>query len=113
MIESGFIKFEKKEPRSMSDIVHDYIQEMKIASGLNERRISAAWDAVSGAAQYTIRKSVREGVLYVSISSSLMRSQLYLRQEELVGRINEFLKDDELFTEEDTQCGYIKSIVLR
>lgn len=113
MITQGFIKFEKKEPKSMDRIVHDYIKEMKLASGLNERRIFAAWDAISGAAKYTVGKSVREGVLYVSISSSVMRSQLYMRQEELVGRINDFLKDDGLFTEDDKRCSYIKSIVLR
>ena len=113
MIARGFIKFQKKEPKSMNDIVHEYIREMKIASGLNERRIFAAWDAISGAAQYTVGKSVRGGVLYLSISSSVIRSQLYLRQEKLVERNNAFVEDNELFTESDRSCGYVRSIVFR
>lgn len=109
----GFTKFVKTEPKTMETVISNYIREMKLVSGLNERRIFAAWDAVSGAAMYTVGRYVKGGVLYCNISSSVVRNQLFFQREQLVRKVNDFLQNDELFVKDDPRTGYIKSIILK
>ncbi len=106
-------RLSRKNAQPMDEIVKEYIREMKIASGLNEQLIFAAWDAVSGAAPYTVSRYLKNGVLYCSLSSSVLRSRLYPKREELVRRINERLLEDGLFVKDDPRTGLVKQLILR
>lgn len=103
----------RKEAQGMDEVISQYIMEMKLAGGLNRQRIFAAWDAVSGVSAYTIGKYVRNGVLYCSLSSSMIRSRLLFQKDLIVKKINEFLAEDELFVKDGGKDGFIKDIVLR
>ena len=79
----------------MGDVINEYVRSMKIAAGLNEQLVYDAWDAVSGVSEYTVSKYLKNGVLYCSLSSSVVRSRLFPRRDELVRKINAYLLEDE------------------
>ena len=107
------VRIHRKEAVGMDELVHQYIKSMKLAAGLNTQRIYAAWDACSGAGPFTLRRFFRGGKLYITLNSSVIRSQLYFQREELVRKMNAFLLEDELFTADNRTVGEIRELVLR
>lgn len=103
----------RKDAYSMDELISSYIKEMKLVNGLNRQRIFEAWDQVSGAGKYTVGRYIRGGVLYCSISSSVVRSRLYFQRARIKDLINEFLRNDELFVKDTGKDEYVKDIVLR
>lgn len=98
---------------SMDEVVTEYIKAMKLTSGINQRRVFEAWDAVSGAGSYTISRFYKEEVLYVGIGSSVVRSRLMQNREWLLEELNRWLKNDDLFIKQEGKTIYVKSIVLK
>lgn len=105
-------RFHRKDAAPMSDVVADYIREMKISAGLNKCRIDNAWYAVSGVERFTISTFYKNKVYTCTLNSSLVRNQLYFQRESLVQQMNEFLKNDELFINFDGKDP-IETLVLR
>ena len=107
------IQIHRKEAIGMDQVVRQYIQSMKLTAGLNTQRVFAAWDACSGAEAYTLKRFFRGGKLYITLGSSMIRSQLYFQRDVLVEKMNAFLAKDDLFTGEDTSVGYVKELILK
>jgi len=107
------VQIHRKEAIGMDQVVREYIQSMKLTAGLNTQRVFAAWDACSGAEAYTLKRFFRGGKLYITLGSSMIRSQLYFQRDVLVEKMNAFLAKDDLFTGEDTTVGYVKELILR
>jgi hypothetical protein len=97
----------------MDELVKQYIKSMKLASGLNTQRIFEAWDACSGAGEFTLRRFFRDGKLYITLSSSVVRNQLHFQKQDLVEKMNRFLLDDSLFTEDNSTVGFIQELILK
>lgn len=97
----------------MAQIMPMYIRALKLSSGLNTQRVFAAWDAVSGAAAFTLRRFYRDGKLYITVSSSMLRSQLEFQKRTLVLSINDLLRKDDLFLKDYAQVGFVKEIILK
>ena len=109
---TGIPAAKRKTAMSMEEANDMYIREMKIASGLNTQLIFAAWDKASGAAKYTIGRFFRDGKLYITLGSSVLRSQLYFQKDALVESINEILSSDPLFVKDD-KVSFVKEIILK
>lgn len=107
------VQIHRKEAIGMDQVVRQYIQSMKLTAGLNTQRVFAAWDACSGAEAYTLKRFFRGGKLYITLGSSMIRSQLYFQRDVLVEKMNAFLAKDDLFTGEDTSVGYVKELILK
>lgn len=107
------MKLEKRYATDMQALTKGYIRLMNLSSALNRRRIYAAWDEASGAGQHTIRRSFKDGKLYITLGSSVMRSILYMQRDIYVKKINAILRQDELFTPEDPKVGFVKEIILK
>ncbi len=107
------VRLARKKALSMDEVVRLYIESMKLAPALNTRRIFAAWDAASGAAPYTLKRFFRDGRLYVTLSSSVVRNQLSFQTEALIGKMNDFLSKDSLFAKGDTGASFIKELILK
>jgi hypothetical protein len=107
------VRIERKNAVGMDQLVKEYIDSMKIASGLNTRRVFAAWDQASGAAQYTIKRYFRGGKLYITLNSSVVRNQLSFQKDALVEKINLLLDRDNLFTKEDPRVSWVQEIILK
>lgn len=103
----------KQEAKGMDELISAYIKEMKLASGLNSQRVFAAWDEVSGAARYTIGRYFRNGTLYCTIGSSVVRTQLNFQKDLILHKINDFLAADDLFVKDSRNTHFVKNIILQ
>ena len=97
----------------MQELIGQYIREMKLSAGFNRQRIFEAWDVVSGASRYTIDRFFRDGMLYCTISSSVVRNQLYFQKDVLIRRMNEYLAGDELFVRDEKDGPVVKNLILK
>lgn len=103
----------RKQAQSLDEVVQEVIKDMKISAGLNTRRIFAAWDEASGMASHTIRRFFRDGKLYITLNSSMVRNSLFLSRELLVAKINAILDDDPLFVKDDPRVKKVEEIILK
>lgn len=107
------IRIVRKEPLGMEELVRMFVRSMGLSAGLNTRRIFTAWDEVSGASRYTLRRYFRAGKLYITLNSSMARSQLSFQKDVLVARINDALRKDELFDKNDPNVKYVEELILK
>ncbi len=102
----------RQEAVGMDKLVDQFIREMKLASGLKRQRAEEAWKAVSGAGQYTLEVTLNRNVMTCTLSSSVVRNRLYMQRTLLIQSLNEYLKNDELFSSEGRQ-EIIGTLILR
>lgn len=107
------VKIHRKEAVRMDQLVEEFIKSMRIAAGLNTQRVFAAWDACSGAGPYTLKRFYRGGKLYITLNSSVIRSQLYFQRDILIEKMNAFLAQDMLFTADNRSVGFIQELILK
>ena len=103
----------RKTAVPLSDLIREYIRTSRLSAGLNTQRIFAAWDAASGAGRYTVRRFFRDGKLYITVDSSVVRSQLSFQREGLIEKINALLAQDDLFTRDDGRVGFVQELILK
>ena len=107
-------KLQKKEAEPVGDLVKAALKSLGISAQHNSFRIGKAWDEASGAAKHTARRFYRDGVLYVTLSSSVVRSQLSFGSDRILESINSILQADELFIQDEkTTGGPVKKLVLK
>lgn len=103
----------RKTAQPMSEVIAEYIRAMKLASGLNTRRVFDAWGEASGASEYTSRMFFRDGRLHVTLTSSVVRNQLSFQKMLIMEKMNQILREDGLFVKDDPSTRYVSEIVLR
>ena len=81
----------RKTAMSLSEAIQEYLKAARLTAGLNTQRIFAAWDAASGAGRYTVRRFFRDGKLYITVDSSVVRSQLSFQRDARVGIVKELI----------------------
>lgn len=86
----------RENTQLIKDVLQEFIKEERLEDGLQRVRIFGAWDLVVGdaGARATASKFFRDGILYCTINSSIIRTQLYYRKEEIVLMINKMLNDN-------------------
>ena len=107
------VRLARKKALSMDEVISLYIKEMKLSSGLNAQRIFSAWDDASGAGAFTLKKFFRDGKLYITLNSSVVRNQLSFQKDVIVEKINAILRKDELFTRDDARVSFVKELILK
>lgn len=80
----------KKNTEQLSDVIRQVLGELHLDKPLNEKRLIDAWPLVLGQniVQYTSGLSIRNRVLYVSLTSSVLRHDLFLSREEIKNSLN-------------------------
>ena len=80
----------KKNTELLSDVIHQVLKEQQLDRPLNEKRIIDAWPLVLGnnIVQYTSDLSIKNRVLYVSLTSSVLRHDLFLSRDEIKKSLN-------------------------
>ena len=106
-------RLERKKAVEMNELFRMFVDDMKLGPALNTHRIFKAWEQASGAAQFTLKKFFRDGTLYITTSSSVVRNQLFFQSAELVDKMNAILEQDELFLKDEPKVGYVKKLVLK
>lgn len=76
---------------SLAEAVHDYIKEMHLEGKLSEIAVLNSWEETVGKAiaSRTSKIYIRDKVLFVHLSSSVVRSELLMLRQALVDKINE------------------------
>ena len=75
---------------SIAQVIGEIIREYKISDKLKETRIVAAWPEVLGPlAKPTDKLYIKNRVLFVHLSSSVIRNELSMMRSTLVRSLNE------------------------
>lgn len=95
---------QRENAKTLRDAINAYLRETNLGDGIVRLRIFKAWDNVTGGAvaEVTYDKFFKDGVLHCKIGSSLIRSNLQLRLQEIADSMNRSL---------GKEC--VKKIVLR
>ena len=85
----------RENTQLIRDILQEFIKEEHLEDGLQRVRIFRTWDLVVGeaGARATTNKFFRDGILYCTINSSIVRTQLYYRKEDIALQMNKMLND--------------------
>jgi len=76
---------------SLAEAINDYIKEMNLGGKLNETGVINSWEEVVGKAisSRTTRIYIKDKILYVHLSSSVVRNELLMLREALKNRLNQ------------------------
>ena len=110
--DNGVNKLRRKEAVGMQLLVREFIKDMKISRGMNAQRAAVIWNEVSGAGRYTLDVRYDRGILTCTISSSVVRNQLYFQRDALLKSMNVRLAEDDPFVH-DGEGPFIKTIILK
>ncbi len=81
----------RSNTQSLSDVLKEYIKSNHIERKLKEVDVVQSWENLLGKtiAHYTRNIYIRNQVLYVEISSSVVKNELFMMREEICRKINE------------------------
>jgi hypothetical protein len=90
--------------RLIGELLSDFVRSEGLEPGLLRMRIFQTWDLIVGEtyAKATVSKFYRDGILYCTISSSTVRTQMYFQKGYFMEQINKALN-----------AQYITEIVLK
>jgi predicted nucleic acid-binding Zn ribbon protein len=76
---------------SLAEALKDYVKEMKLEGKLNEVGLISSWEEVVGKAisSRTSKVYIKDQVLYVHLSSSVVRNELLMLRQALKEKLNE------------------------
>ncbi len=79
------------ENNSMSDVLKGFIDKNRLQKGLDRVSIQDAWNNVMGNAisKYTTAIILERDVLYIQLSSSVLREELSYGKSKIIKLINE------------------------
>ena len=82
------------EIKSIAEIVRATCREEGLETPLNEYRLVQAWSQVLGKAVQTYTKDLKiyNQVLFVKVTSSVLRQELMMNRKSLVRRLNDHVK---------------------
>lgn len=80
----------RQQADTIGDIYKAILDHTWLGPAMQKIEVFRAWEEVVGAraARATANKFFRDGVLYLTLSSSVLRSQLYFRLEDIRHQIN-------------------------
>ena len=81
---------------SIAHIIEKYVADKKLSSKLNSGKIFRCWVEIVGAeiAGNAKPKKLKNKVLYISTVSPIWASELNLMSQDIIGKINGYLKED-------------------
>lgn len=83
----------RKQTLPLAEIIKQVLKEQRLERPLLERRIIDAWPLVLGQniMMYTTNLEIRNKVLYVQISSSVLRNDLFISRSEIKDALNKYV----------------------
>lgn len=81
----------RTEPVLVGDILRQFFERPFVARKLAEGRLPELWQEVVGThiASLTHTFELKQGILYVGISSSVARQEIFFRRDELMMLLNQ------------------------
>ena len=105
--------FSRTNPEPFQALFLEWVVSMGYGPSYNSYRIEKAWKKVSGSESQTVRTFFRDGILYVTLNSSALRSHLSLSVENLRTRLNRELDEDGRFIKGYAFSRKVDKIVLK
>lgn len=106
-------RIQRKEAVSLGDALMLMLKDLHLGASHNTQRIFEAWDTASGASRYTVKRFFRDGKLYITVDSSVVRSQLSFQKDAILEKINSLLEQDPLFIRDDRTVSFVKELILK
>ena len=80
----------RNNAEQIGDVLRQFLRQQGLETPLNEYRLVDAWKDVVGPAitRYTTNLFIKNQVLYVSLSSSVIRQELMMGREMLIRNLN-------------------------
>jgi hypothetical protein len=77
----------------IDDLMKSFVKENKLEKGLDKVNVEAAWTEMMGNGVKTYTNSVKlhKDVLYVELSSSVLREELSYGKDKIINMLNESL----------------------
>lgn len=88
-------KLRRTSAEPVGDILKLFVVHNRLGYGLFDQELFRLWDSISGAGRHSTNKFFRDGTLYVTITSSLLRSQLNFQLDLIRIKINQMLDESE------------------
>lgn len=81
----------RSNTQSLSEVIKEYLKATRIEQKLKEVDVVQSWEGLLGktVAHYTRNIYIRNKVLYVDISSAVVKNELFMMREEIKRKINE------------------------
>jgi predicted nucleic acid-binding Zn ribbon protein len=75
---------------SLAEALQDYIREMNLGDKLREVSVVESWESIVGKAiaTRTTKVYIKDGILFVHLSSSIVRNELMMLREALREKLN-------------------------
>jgi len=76
---------------TLADAIKDYIAEMNLGEKLGETSVINSWEEIVGRAisSRTTKIYIKDHILYIHLSSSVVRNELMMLRESLRSKLNE------------------------
>lgn len=87
---------EDKDEQALGGLLKNFIRENNLQKGIDKVNAEAAWESIMGPGvnSYTGQVSFRQGTLYVTLTSSVLREELSHGRSKIVRMLNEELGSD-------------------
>jgi hypothetical protein len=78
---------------SISDALKEFVESNRLQSGLDKINVADAWVSVmgNGVNSYTNAVKLERNILYIQLSSSVLREELSYGKEKIIVMLNEAL----------------------
>ena len=82
---------DKTNTRQIREILNEFLRENKLDSRLKERNLVESWEELMGRTISRATKNIyiKDRKLFVVISSSVIRNELYMLKQEIVKKLNQ------------------------
>ncbi len=83
----------RKEVKDIRELIMRNLRQQGLEMPLLQKRLVEAWPVVAGdaIARYTLNAYIKNQTLCVHLSSPALRSDLAMRRQEFVSRLNEYV----------------------
>ncbi len=80
----------RRNTQPIGAVLGEVLKLQRLDTRINEVRALNAWTEVLGVAigKYTTEKYIKNGVLYVKLSSAVLRNELLMAREKLINSLN-------------------------
>lgn len=80
----------RQQTQMLGDVIKEFLKLQHLDGRLNETRLLEVWPEVLGSAicKYTGERYIKNKVLYVKITSSVLRNELMMSRQQLCDSLN-------------------------
>lgn len=81
---------ERKDVQSIGSVIKEYLKESRIERKLAEVEVVNAWPEVIGKIVARATKNIyfKDGTLFVSLKSSIVRNELFIIRHDIINALN-------------------------